>query len=89
MKITRRQLRQIIKEETRKLSEGWGIDTGIAIPKHGVTIGDVQDEAMRLDQDLYFINDRGKTYKVMSDGNLQGLPGDELPSGVDDKAYVE
>ena len=85
MKITRRQLKQLIKEEARRLSEGWGIDTASRLPNHGVMIDDVKDEAARLEKELYFVNQSGRAFKAMPDGSLQGLPNDELPPGIDDE----
>jgi len=86
MKITKERLRQIINEEIQKLSEGWGIDTGMALQKHGVTIGDVQKEAERLGKELYFINGSGKAFKALPDGkNLDGLPRDKVPNNIPDE----
>jgi hypothetical protein len=85
MKITKNRLRTLIKEEARRLSEGWGIDTASRLPKHGVMIDDVKDEAVRLEKELYFVNQSGRAFKAMPDGSLQGLPNDELPSGIDDE----
>ena len=67
-----------------EMSEGWGIDTASRLPNHGVMIDDVKDEAVRLEKELYFINQSGRAFKALPDGSLAGLPNDELPSGIDD-----
>lgn len=85
MKITKNRLRTLIKEEAQRLLEGWGIDTASRLPHHGVMIDDVKDEAVRLEKELYFINKSGRAFKALPDGNLQGLPNDELPPDIDDE----
>ena len=87
MKITRRQLRRIIREELSRVSEGYGLEQ-CELPRQNVKLDDVKDEAQCREEDLYWVKSDGQARKVEIDEegviHVTGLQGDKVPYDVDD-----